>query len=938
MKKAFKILFIALFLSMLAIVATPFLFKGKIVNLLKEQINNNLNATVSFDEDVSLSLIRSFPNFTLGIDEIMVIGKDTFTQDTLAKIKSLELKMDLMSVFSGSQISIRRVSLEEPKIHIKVLQDGRANYEITLSDNNQVEDATEVEFNTSLQSMEIVNGDFLYEDASLDFLLDIKGLNNEINGDFTLSKFILFTKSQIDKLNIKFDGITYLSDVKTTMNTDLDLDLDKMYFGIRNNEITLNDLVLNGEGWYQMGEDKSNMDLSFNAPEVNLVKVLSLIPNELLTDVKDAKTTGTVSLNAFVKGEMTETNIPSFGADIKVNNGTLKYPDLPGTVKDIQVSANISNLGGTANNTIVEVSKFHSNFNGDELDATLLLKTPTSDPQINTSIKGKLDLENLKKSIKIENQKLSGEIQTNLKAKGKLSSIEREQYDEFIADGDFSISNFIYQSEENAQEIDIKTIELNFSPQKVNLDKLEGKIGKSDFSANGKLNNFYSYFFGEEKLHGDINFNSNYFNLNPFLSDEEEEKIKPSPEDTVEMEAIDIPENLDLTLTSSINTLIYDNLKLEEVKGQIQVKDKKLIMHKVYTKIFGGSVLMSGTYDSRDLQAPVTKMDLDISNFNIQETFNYMEILQKFGPVAKFVEGLFSAKINLNSSLDKNLNPNYNSLTGDGSIKLSKAAIEGFQVLDQIGDKLKMNSIKDLELNNVLLGIRIEDGKVLLKDTLRLPVQGKTLKVSGFTKLDQSIEYIGLMNIPREQLGPTNNAWNKLNSEAKSKGINLEMASLIPVQINISGTMTKPKITFSLNEAKKSILGGIKTQVKDQIDEKKREVKEDLNQKKKEAQEKLDAEKAKKKQEILAAANKKSAEIKAIAKSNAEKSRDGFYKQADKVIADSKNKSFLEKKAAEKTAKEIRKKGDQSYSKIIEEGDKNSDTIIQKAQKEVDAL
>lgn len=938
MKKAIKITLATLVILITALIATPFLFKGKILNLLKTQINKNINATVSFDNDISLSIIKSFPSFTLGIQDLLVVGKDTFQNDTLANIENLELKMDIMSVISGSEIAIEKIYLYKPKLKIKVLKDGRANYDITIADSSAEEDDAQVDYKIALQSFVVEQGDLLYHDESLDFFMDLIQFDNTSKGDFTLSQFPLETKTEVKETNLSFGGITYLKKVETNLLADILIDLDKMYFGLKENEVSLNDMILKGDGWYQMFEDKSEMDMKFSAPEVSFKKLLSLIPDEFLKDLKGVNTSGQVAFDGYAKGTLSETQIPAFGANLMVKNGQLKYPDLPGSVKDIQLTANVKNPGGSADNTVVEVKNFHANLNQDILDAKMILKTPVSDPDFNVMAKGDINLDNLKKSIKMENQNLTGKLKADIEAKGKLSSIEKENYQDFQAKGSLSLSDFIYQSGENTEETKVQNMSFKFSPQTVTLENLEGNMGKSDFKAFGQLDNFYGYVFGEETLKGRVDFKSNYFNLNPFLSDESAQQENPKPEDTVAMEAIDIPEDLDIVLSSKINTLVYDNLKLERVSGSIQVKDKKLIMDNLKSNIFGGAININGEYNSANLESPMANMDLQLTSLNIQETFKYMEILQKLGPVSKFVEGLFTAKVNLSTSLTKNLNPKYNSLNADANIKLSEAAVNGFELLDKIGNKLNIDALKNLELRNLAFGIGIEDGKIKLKDTLNIPLQKNTLKIAGYSQLDQSLHYTGLINIPKAQLGAANTLWESFNKQAKTQGFNLDVASSIPVQMDILGTLTNPKISFNLKQAKNTIVGGIKNQIKEGIDNKKEELKENVEAKKEKFKEDINQEKEKRKAEILATADKQASAAKELAKKNAEKIKGEFYLQAKKLEEKAADKNAIEKRIAQKSAEELRKKGDKEEQRIIDEGNKTANNILKKAQEQVDKL
>lgn len=72
MKKVLKI-FIGLFILLLAaLIIIPLFFEDKIIAVLKETINKNINATVDF-KDLDISLISNFPNAKVGINELLIV-------------------------------------------------------------------------------------------------------------------------------------------------------------------------------------------------------------------------------------------------------------------------------------------------------------------------------------------------------------------------------------------------------------------------------------------------------------------------------------------------------------------------------------------------------------------------------------------------------------------------------------------------------------------------------------------------------------------------------------------------------------------------------------------------------------------------------------------------------------------------------------------------
>ena len=90
MKKILKILLIALVVLIIGIIAIPFLFKGTIQDKVRYLINEHVNAKVDF-ANIDISLIRSFPQASVVIDELSVINYAPFEGDTLVYSKKIAL-------------------------------------------------------------------------------------------------------------------------------------------------------------------------------------------------------------------------------------------------------------------------------------------------------------------------------------------------------------------------------------------------------------------------------------------------------------------------------------------------------------------------------------------------------------------------------------------------------------------------------------------------------------------------------------------------------------------------------------------------------------------------------------------------------------------------------------------------------------------------------
>ena len=132
MKKAFKIIGITLLVIILLLVAIPFVFQGKIKDIVKNTINNNVNAQVEFS-DISLSFIRSFPQAQVNVNDLEITNFAPFKDEKLASIKTISLTMSIKELFkkpSDGPVIINKFNIDEALIVLKTNNLGQTNFDI----------------------------------------------------------------------------------------------------------------------------------------------------------------------------------------------------------------------------------------------------------------------------------------------------------------------------------------------------------------------------------------------------------------------------------------------------------------------------------------------------------------------------------------------------------------------------------------------------------------------------------------------------------------------------------------------------------------------------------------------------------------------------------------------------------------------------------------
>ncbi len=928
MKKFLKIAAIVLVLLIGFVLAVPFLFKDKIIATVKETVNEQLNAKVDFGE-FDIGIISTFPNLKFSIENVQVDGVAEFDGVRLAEVGRLDLVLDLMSVISGDEYKIKKIYVNQSKIHAKILENGKANWDIAKVDSTTVEeetpDTSSSPFKMALKELKIADSYIVYEDLEGKMKAAIGPYEFELSGDFTENTTDMKMKFVTDTLTYVMDGIPFLNKVRSEFSAIILTDLKNSKYTFKDNVLKINALESKFDGWLAMPNDSiMEMDINFSTTKTTFKEILSLVPAIYAREFASVKTAGNAELKAVIKGQYTETRLPFFDIQLLVSNAMFKYPDLPKSVDKIAIDLKISNPGGSEDLTVIDLRKFHMEMASNPFDMTLFLKTPVSDPEIKASSKGKIDLNTLKDVVPLEQgENIGGVIESDIAIAGKMSALDQGKYDQFKADGRLSVMDLLYETPSLPYATKIKEMVMNFSPQKVELVNFQSYVGKSDFSLKGKLDNIIQYALSDSvTLKGQFEYYSQLLDINELMGSDSD---AATPADTASEEpltVVEVPKNIDFVLNAKIDRVIYDTYDITNVKGNMIVRNQRLSMENVSMNMMDGIVKMSGYYETVNPDKPAFDYSMAIIDWDVQKTATTFNTVEKMAPIAKSAFGKFSSELSVKGLLDDKMEPVMNSLTGKGILTTKNVEIKDFKPLVKLADAIKKPEYKSWALNDVKINFEFSDGKVEVKP-FKFKLGKTEVTASGYNTFEQEINYDFVFAIPRSELGSQPDQW--AASLTGKTGLNVKLPDIINIKAKMTGTISDPKISTDLTSIGGDLKEQIKEEVKEKIEQKVEEIKEDVKQKAKEEAAK-----------ILAEAQKQAEKIRSEAQALAEKTRKEGYSAADEIEAKAKNP--LEKAAAKKAADKLRKETDEKAQKIIDEGNVKADKIIEDAKRRAEEL
>ncbi len=812
LKKFLKVFLIVLAFLIAVLFASGYIFRGKIVSLVKTEINKNINAKVDFKE-VDISFLRHFPKVSIGLDELQVTGTGYFEADTLLSAKRLDATVDIMSFIRGKDMAIYSLSLDAPRIHALVNKEGLANWNIVKEDSTAVDTASQSKpFNLQLKSYAIKNGYIYYDDRPGDMSAIISNLDHSGSGDFTADIFTLTTTTRAGEVTYIYGGIPFLYKVNTDVDADIKIDNTNNVYNFDNLDILLNELKINGSGSIKSLAGGYGMNINFKSADTDFKNILSLIPAVYKNDFNKVMATGSANFEGMVKGIYSESTLPGYHVAMEIKNGSFKYTDLPKAITQINLKAAVDNADGQTDNTVIDITNGHLQIDKEPFDFRLMVKKPISTMYVDAVAKGRIDLSQVASYAKLEKgTTIAGVLNADVSVKGNVKDLEKQQYQNFYAAGTIGLNYFNYTSTDYPTGIKIDKVNTRFTPTRVEVSNLEGQYLKSNFTGSGQINNLLNYVFSGKPLSADFTLNADKINLNDWMGvSADTTAATPAAAPFV------VPGNLDIVLNTKVDQLDYDKIAIKNLTGSLQVQDEKVKLNNIRGDALDGSITINGSYSTKEnKEKPAIAMSYEVDKVDIQKTFYAFNTVQKLMPIGKFLGGKLTSVLSANGKLGDDMSIDMSTLSGNGNLLLIEGFLSKFAPLDKIASTLNVTQLQQISLKDVKTYFEFSNGKMLVKP-FTVKIKDIEMEIGGLQGFDETLDYTINLKLPRALIGAQGNQLvNNLASAVNAKGIPLNVGETVNLKLEMGGTIKSPSIKVDLKQSGESLAAQMQQQVKE---------------------------------------------------------------------------------------------------------------------------
>lgn len=823
MKRKIGIAAGVLVLIVAVVAALPFLYKDKLLAKVKTALNNQVNAQIDF-KGFSLSIFSHFPKVEMALKDLSVVGINEFARDTIFAAGLVSTNISLSEMISGEGLELKTLLIENPTINLISNKDGKVNWDIAKAVEGQspttnASSQADV-FTLKLSDVRVNNLNLKYADEAMPMNIWVKNTNLISSGDVAGSVTNFDIKGEAAEFIFEYDSVKYISKTKLKAETLLKVDLDKMNFAFDQGKLWINNLPLNVNGSFAMPNDSMMFDLGFKSEKSDFATILSLVPADYQKYLEKADIKGSAEFRGIVKGLFYNEIYPAIDVLLSAENASFKYQGLPESVQDIQILTQITKPEGDLNLLSVNVEKAHASIRNNPVDLRLMVTEPMTDPNIDASFAGTIDFGSLKQAIPIDSLDITGILKAKMQMSGRMSAVEKQEYEKFQSSGEANIQNFRIQSNQLRKPVEISQGQVKATTRQISVDRFDAKIGESDFSLRGDVSNYLAYMFKDGVLKGDFNLKSSFINFSELsnlqkssspVTDKKAEPAQPAGAPNDSVTAFQVPKNLDLSFQSVVQRAIYDKMPLNNINGLVKIKDQRMELTNLSMDMLQGKLAVNGSYTSNKENKPLFDFKLDMQNIDLPTAYQSLSTVRHYLPIAAKSQGKFSTQFSLAGGMNEKMNIVPTSMNGLGVFNTQNLMIIDSPVFDQIRGVIKKEKLKNVKVDDFTAKFQFENGKLSL-NPFKTNIADQQATIYGTLSAAREISLNMDFLVNRQDLGSDINKG--LDILPGSQNIKMIDASVI-----LKGPLTKPEVSLDLSKARAQIEQQVKKASTEEIKE-----------------------------------------------------------------------------------------------------------------------
>lgn len=477
-------------------VALNFVFTPeKITPTVTDLLNENLNAKVSC-ERMELTFFSTFPYFGVKLTKGSVVtpGYNGHKADTLAQFDLCRASFNAEKLWIKHNLVINKLTITNPKVKAVIHKNGAPNWDIvkqTAADTITVKDTTAFKIKSIfIKKLNVENASIAYHDYVTHAHVNADSLNVTLKAANTDDIMVLSTETSGRHISFSKDGYSFAKNLKAGITTKILYEKKKHKVDFEKSELKLNDIDFIAEGHLQRDTLTNDVhtDVALEMKVPSLKTLWETVPSHLIQK-DDIDVAGNVVLKVTSKGIYSKNRLPLTDIVFKIDNGILKYNNFPGEIRHLEADLHTVLNYDKPEESYLNIKQVYLEGTGVDLKGNAVVKNLLKDPEIDTNIKGDLDLTTLKKKFPIAKEiEARGLAHIDINAAFKSNDILKSKFNNMKVKGNSTFTNLLVNDPKDTIYLQTKKTELVFG-RKADDDanrKSFGKITATDLTVKYK--------------------------------------------------------------------------------------------------------------------------------------------------------------------------------------------------------------------------------------------------------------------------------------------------------------------------------------------------------------------------------------------------------------------------------------------------------------------
>ena len=287
--------------------------------------------------------------------------------------------------------------------------------------------------------------------------------------------------------------------------------------------------------------------------------------------------------------------------------------------------------------------------------------------------------------------------------------------------------------------LEIPSIQMDFSPEIVNIKESRLKIDRSDFSLSGKLSNVISYFRKDSLLRGNFDFVSGKTDLVQLM------QLTSGLGDTTQTSETSsgpymVPKGMDLQLNVAIASAIYGTDAARDIKGKLRVKDGLMVLDDFAFTTPAAKMKLTAMYRTPRKNHLFMGFDFHMLDVEIDELLKIIPDVDSIMPMLRSFSGKGEYHMAAETYTDSLYNPKKSTIRGAASVRGQNLVLMDGETFSEIAKTLKFSKTTFNKVDSLAAEFTVFKQEIDVYPFLIVMDKYKGV-VAGRHNLDMSFDY-----------------------------------------------------------------------------------------------------------------------------------------------------------------------------------------------------